>query len=308
MKRISKNQKGFSAVELLIIVVVIGLIGGAGYAVYKNHHKTSTTVSSNANSATIISDVERALASKLNIESGTKNPTQAGTISITVASNVANTGTPQIVPGYNFSVSPNTEELSIKVYRTDNLSHNHDAVNIIWSVLSNEFKTLKPVTFYVEGQKSTDAYQNNVAICSYGGAPDYLNPTEVNCVDKSVYQTTAAIIKPLADALNAYDAANGLVAAVGANTGPGSYPTYGMPDIIQSKTPGYMTANMSVGEVGSYFYEKNGVWYFYEGNEWGLGCDFDNPDQSTSVNNDAQLAFLGQPCTNSPDGTTGTVQ
>jgi len=37
MKKV--NEKGFSVVETLLIIVVLAVIGGAGYLVYKDHHK-----------------------------------------------------------------------------------------------------------------------------------------------------------------------------------------------------------------------------------------------------------------------------
>jgi prepilin-type N-terminal cleavage/methylation domain-containing protein len=40
MKKIFKNQKGFSAVEVIIVLAVVALIVLVGYIVYKNHHKT----------------------------------------------------------------------------------------------------------------------------------------------------------------------------------------------------------------------------------------------------------------------------
>lgn len=36
------NQKGFSVVEVIIVLVVVGLIGGAGFVAYKNHNKKPT--------------------------------------------------------------------------------------------------------------------------------------------------------------------------------------------------------------------------------------------------------------------------
>ena len=40
MKKILKNQKGFSAVELIIVLVVDTILALVGYVVYKDHHKT----------------------------------------------------------------------------------------------------------------------------------------------------------------------------------------------------------------------------------------------------------------------------
>lgn len=41
-----KNQKGFGLVDMLVVVVVLGLIGGAGYFVYKKNQKPVTQTAS----------------------------------------------------------------------------------------------------------------------------------------------------------------------------------------------------------------------------------------------------------------------
>ena len=38
-----KNEKGFSAVEIILVLVVVGLIGVVGFMVYKNHNKKPAT-------------------------------------------------------------------------------------------------------------------------------------------------------------------------------------------------------------------------------------------------------------------------
>lgn len=59
MNKIVKNEKGFSAVEIVLVVVIVALIGVVGWLVYKNHHKTSTlnpsTTSSKAATKSTIS-------------------------------------------------------------------------------------------------------------------------------------------------------------------------------------------------------------------------------------------------------------
>jgi Tfp pilus assembly protein PilV len=50
MNRIYKNEKGFSAVEILMAIVIVVLIGVVGWLVY-NHHKT-TTASNTAKTST----------------------------------------------------------------------------------------------------------------------------------------------------------------------------------------------------------------------------------------------------------------
>jgi uncharacterized protein (UPF0333 family) len=42
MNKITKNEKGFSAVEIVLVIVIVVLIGVVGWLVYKNHHKTAT--------------------------------------------------------------------------------------------------------------------------------------------------------------------------------------------------------------------------------------------------------------------------
>ncbi|HEY1835386.1 MAG TPA: hypothetical protein VGG13_01030 [Candidatus Saccharimonadales bacterium] len=41
MNKLSKNQKGFGAVETLLVLIIIILIGAVGWLVYKDHHKTT---------------------------------------------------------------------------------------------------------------------------------------------------------------------------------------------------------------------------------------------------------------------------
>jgi len=43
MNKVSRNEKGFSAIEIVLVIVVIALIGAAAWLVYKDHHKTTTT-------------------------------------------------------------------------------------------------------------------------------------------------------------------------------------------------------------------------------------------------------------------------
>lgn len=46
--KISKDEKGFSAVEVVLVLVIVVLIGVVGWLVYKDHHKTTTAVLTSA--------------------------------------------------------------------------------------------------------------------------------------------------------------------------------------------------------------------------------------------------------------------
>lgn len=39
MNKLSKNEKGFGAVELVLVIVIIALIGAVGFLIYKNKHQ-----------------------------------------------------------------------------------------------------------------------------------------------------------------------------------------------------------------------------------------------------------------------------
>ena len=43
MGKLKTDEKGFGAVEAILIVIIIVLIGAVGYLVYKNNHKTVVT-------------------------------------------------------------------------------------------------------------------------------------------------------------------------------------------------------------------------------------------------------------------------
>jgi prepilin-type N-terminal cleavage/methylation domain-containing protein len=48
MNKISKNQKGFSAVEIVVVILIIGIAGSIGWYVVKHNNKSTT---SNSNSS-----------------------------------------------------------------------------------------------------------------------------------------------------------------------------------------------------------------------------------------------------------------
>src|ERR1700761_6095948 len=58
MKKLSRNQKGFSAVEGLLVILILVVVGAVGYMVYHNGHgvnstnKTATSTSASSSKPT----------------------------------------------------------------------------------------------------------------------------------------------------------------------------------------------------------------------------------------------------------------
>ncbi|HUD06300.1 MAG TPA: hypothetical protein VMR34_00265 [Candidatus Saccharimonadales bacterium] len=51
MKKLNNNDSGFSAVELILAIVILALIGTVGWLVYKNHHKTTSASAATVSTA-----------------------------------------------------------------------------------------------------------------------------------------------------------------------------------------------------------------------------------------------------------------
>jgi prepilin-type N-terminal cleavage/methylation domain-containing protein len=67
------NQKGFSVVEVVIVLVVVGLIGGVGFMVYKNHNKKAVTNSAATTTSTKPTTTETKPATKADPYAGWKS-------------------------------------------------------------------------------------------------------------------------------------------------------------------------------------------------------------------------------------------
>jgi len=52
MRKLQKNENGFSAVELVLVLVIIVLIGAVGWLVYKDNHKNTTTSAKSTSAST----------------------------------------------------------------------------------------------------------------------------------------------------------------------------------------------------------------------------------------------------------------
>jgi hypothetical protein len=130
MQRKQKNETGFSTLELLLILVVLCIMGSAGWLVYMNHNKTKTSVSEAVNpinpptvSTKIISSSDKKVSFALPTDWHVDYPSGKG---IGAGS----------LPGINCGTPASPEACSyISEFRPSNLSRdtNADTANDQWS-------------------------------------------------------------------------------------------------------------------------------------------------------------------------------
>lgn len=60
MNKIKNNQSGFSAVELILILLVVGLLGAVGFLVYKNQKKPAATTTTTTSTQKVTTEPTKA--------------------------------------------------------------------------------------------------------------------------------------------------------------------------------------------------------------------------------------------------------
>ena len=110
MNKISKNEKGFSPLEVILVLVIVAVIGAVGWLVYKDHHKIATV-----NIATTSSSKPTTLnTTKSSTSTSTTTPTIT-TPNLTYAQCIqsAGHGTGQI--SYLYGTTQNTQSSVLNV-------------------------------------------------------------------------------------------------------------------------------------------------------------------------------------------------
>jgi prepilin-type N-terminal cleavage/methylation domain-containing protein len=77
MGKLQRNQSGFSAVELILVIVIVALISVVGWLVYKDHHKTMPAATTNTSTNKSVSSTGTTTATP-NPYSGWKTNTSLG--------------------------------------------------------------------------------------------------------------------------------------------------------------------------------------------------------------------------------------
>ena len=288
-----KTQKGFSAVEGLLIVVVVGLIGLVGWFSYRQNAKPKTL---DAVLSKISSDAKNTYSNAV-----FEPKYDWGAEASATAFNK--------VDGYDYSVSGVGKglwlayEFSDKSVRVNRLVFFKKTIPPAKSL--DEVKTFVGSRLVKYGFTTTDnkTYQRNEDKCTvlndpvellHPGAEDESNLLEVSCFGNEVLRDSAAQMKPLVDE---YLKANQGQKASDLAVGPLTIKSqYGAGVISSSHTAGYDIAEMVVSTKTekkiALYYQKDNIWHYVTkaDDEFGFSCGDMKKDP------DARKAMYDQVC------------
>jgi hypothetical protein len=164
MDKLNKNNKGFGAVELLLLIIIIVLLGIVGWFIYKNHDKSSTAK---------VMPVAKSVTKTAPIISSSSS-TYTGWNSYTSKLEKLTFKYPK-----TWTVSSNGS-----LFKTQNAEEENFIINSPNETLSNG------LTFYVNVSLDVETASSNVPDCT-GGLPIYaINNIEVSGKTLSVVTTT----------------------------------------------------------------------------------------------------------------------
>jgi hypothetical protein len=296
------NSNGFSALVLLLLIVILGAVGFIGYTVFRSQNKStsgnmpalsSSPEFSGVDSHNVINNVaEKLKADKLvkTAVGASDDPALAG-IKVT-SDNYVNW-------------RPSNGNFSVNAPDSLGATIDFSGVSDISGLYGKVYKSIE-ATMTEEGlKKSSDANFTNQVYVGYSTAAvscqlyaydENTNPLTVACGDIAALKKVHEAAKPFAAAY---------------------YKTYPDPDkrlaltspkISDSQTAGYQMATSNVSTVGDFggaaakFYKApGGDWKLLQTTQMQLSCD----DYNTP---DARAAYKGQPCAVTDSNAQSTVQ
>lgn len=300
------NSKGFGIIEGLLILVIIGLIGGVGYYVYKKNDKPNTPDE-------VLTRIDKDVNSQFS--NADFEPESSWSAEFTPTGFVK-------VDGYDYKVSGAGKRISLAFGDTESGKNfdkpREDKKFILFkrtvpparSVAEiKEFVKLKFSEYGLESSDSktfikgdTTCYvQNDPAELAGNDFNEPSNVVGIACADPQTLKETAEKYKPFVEALIKENTA---VTASDLSVGPLTIKSEDSSGVIgASKTEGYDLAELVVSEKGydeptflsktiAIFYAKNGQWQFITqaDDEFGFHCDAFRADE------DARKAFYDQIC------------
>jgi Tfp pilus assembly protein PilE len=164
MNKLKNNHSGFSALEVILVVIIIGLLGTVGWLVYKNHNKKT-------NAAVVNKNINNKNTFSSNTPS-TVNP-YAGWKSYTLMNEKI---TFQYPSDWTLFDNSNSTNASGSQQNTDSVSLNAPGASKVSSTLSIE-----------DGVNGNDVPLSNLI---------YTNPVDVKFADKDNYLVFAGTAHP----------------------------------------------------------------------------------------------------------------
>jgi len=302
--KIKNNSSGFTVIEVLLVILTLAIVGGAGYLVAQHINKKSSATNSGT-----VSTVSQNNSLTVLIVQLEKDTAQYTFLQKTSTSPISGTG-----PGFVAYSAPSDSKLLVAANddaylylkgESDVSQSQLDTVTktIANTLISNVFKFVENPPVKVKEPTIVNGFYNNAnngfyvsanSVCLMGSYKYQASPTSigVDCVTNDSLDAVANKVSPLAAA---YVAAN-------SSAGSGySNPYFGSPSkIASSGSQNYKYAEVGVATADdmvspgatAYFYtdSSGSNWKYASESEEGLSC-------SALTTADAQAA-LGGICTN----------
>jgi len=299
-----KSSQGFSAVEALLVLVVVSILGFTGWFVYHRAQKVANKSNNSQSSSQattspkqqympqdVINKIKATLKGQYTVfDTASNNHPASGQVSI----HVDDTTPPYRVAGFKFYVR-NHSGASIEIMThedaglTGNLPHPEDQAmrTTVAKIYTNDFKLTKTTSEATSlgDSPDTDVYEGGGLICTIDMTTEPSALSTASCGRIQGYTETAKTYKPFIDVLpSATDLAtgySGLKLTTGQN--------------------GFTRASMHVPDAEAEFYKSpTGSWTYFGVTQQGFDCSKFNTS-------DLKNAFSGFQCYAS-SGQTSTVQ
>jgi hypothetical protein len=318
------RKNGFSAIETLIAIIIVFLVGIIGWHVHASHktaaplkttntvvrsYKTVAILPTSSDGPSIINAFQQYINDNFHhIDSFVCNGLGAtcGSLSPNLISTAENVGQlpARKISGYNFYVMP-----------YQNASSTNAVLNAIKEEISSnklpastKQMTSTPVPLDIKYTRSESTFYSSSTLCEVDTGPADTNrgsEIDITCAPLASYPIAAEEIEPLFNAYVLYrtEFADPEKSHIWLEFSPDEssyYSSY----ITTSQTVGYQIGMAQVDDLSSkddpngnksgaaFFYAKNNIWYTVTDrqNAYAIPCGFTFPNQ------DSHQAYLGQNC------------
>lgn len=260
-----KNQKGFNAVEGLIILVIVGLIGFVGWIVYQKQNTDKEKPNQQVTKNQTITEIVASVKEKVGQEVSTVKTTAAeegnynGYVSYKVAGyDYLSSVETKVLVNY---APKNPAEFETEDQEANARKENEQTLSPVKTIIQNTLQEngFSEVANYPTKEIIGDGamYERAADVCAVN--INWL-AAGIGCATKEELTKVAKEVKPYVEAFRAAKQEEPAGTAFGPlDTGTGS-------------TTNDKYAIVSTGIAGAYFYQQNGKWVYFASSQEGLGC------------------------------------